>query len=420
MKRINALIQFPAYLARKYLTSRGEPRFASLLTIVAILGVAVGIAALIVVISVMSGFGEDLERKLMGFNPHITVAYPGYGSRDVQKQIVQNFSGIEEMHPFVRGEVVIQTGRDETLGAMGAKILGLKEIPSRMSANADFFWPGGVKNETWWQPYFNPLERGVILGNEMIYQIGAHPDLGDTVMLIAPFGGVDPFGNPSPMRREYQVVGGFRSGFFEYDLKYVLMSLDEARRLLRGQGRYGLQIVLEDPRQTEFVVRDLQKFLGSDYDISGWTEKNQRLVAALKLEKMAMIFLLFLIIVISSFSVVGVTLMNFFSKRRDLAVLMAMGASPRMISRIFLFNGGWIGFAGAGLGALIGLGLCWIIARSNFMLPPSYYLDYLPVSVNPLMVFGVALGGVLISMMAAFYPAHRASRMKPVELLRYE
>ena len=128
----------------------------------------------------------------------------------------------------------------------------------------------------------------------------------------------------------------------------------------------------------------------------------------------------FLIIVISSFSVVGVTLMNFFSKRRDLAVLMAMGASPRMISRIFLFNGGWIGFAGAGLGALIGLGLCWIIARSNFMLPPSYYLDYLPVSVNPLMVFGVALGGVLISMMAAFYPAHRASRMKPVELLRYE
>lgn len=434
MNRIKSLIYFPAYVARKYLIGRGEPRFALFLTIVAVCGVAIGVAALIVVISVMAGFGRDLESKLMGFNPHVTVECPasgpvsagaGRGCREVAKRISSNFEGVEEVNPFVIGEVVIQAPGAEGLSAMGAKVFGLSRIPARMFKTAKLYWGGGIYGRPWWLSWMPPLKRGVVLGQEMLYQIGVHPDFGDRVQLIAPFGGIDPLGNPAPVRREYQVVGGFRSGFFEYDVKYVLMSIDEAERLLKNQGRYGLQIMLSgrgalSPRSTGRFVADLQRFLGPAYEVTAWTKKNKRLFAALKLERIAMTFLLFLIIVIASFSVVGVTLMIFFSKRRDLAVLMAMGASKRNISRIFLFHGGWIGLSGALLGSALGIATCFVIKRSDIVLPPSYYLDYLPVAIDGSLILLVALGGIIMSVAAAFYPARRAAETDPVALLRYE
>jgi lipoprotein-releasing system permease protein len=254
----------------------------------------------------------------------------------------------------------------------------------------------------------------------MLFQIGVFPDINDRVHLISPFGGVGPLGDPIPKRREYSVIGGFKSGFFEYDVKYVLMSLQEAYRLLGAQGRYGLQIMINDPAEVPRFEKNLRKFLGSTYDVSSWTAKNKRLFAALKLEKVAMTFLLFLIIVIASFSIVGVTLMIFFSKRRDLAVLMAIGASRKKIEQIFLIHGGLIGLAGAIIGLILGLAVCLIVARSGIVLPASYYLDYLPVSINPLVVLLIVFGGVAISLIAAYYPARRAAATDPIELLRCE
>lgn len=412
--------RFPAYVARRYLLSKGEPRFAFFLTVVAVFGVAVGIAALIVVISVMSGFSSELESKLVSFNPHITVMVSGAKPGNFISQIRSNFKGISEIKPFVTGEVIVQPKGGGTLSAAGARVLGLTDIPPRMTERSKFYWGGGISGSPWWQRFIPPLKRGVVLGNEMLYQVGVHPDFGDRVWLIAPFGSVDPLGNPAPEKREYKVVGGFRSGIFEYDMKYIIMSLAEARRLLKDQGRYGFQIMLSDTGNIEKFSKNLQKYLGKSFEVSGWTEKNRRLFAALKLERLAMSFLLFLIIIIASFSVVGVVLMIFFSKRRDLAVLMSMGATRRMISRTFLFHGGWIGLAGAVIGTVAGLVICYIIERSDIVLPPSYYLDRLPVSVNVPAVLLIALGGVLISVLAAYYPARRAAGVDPVELLRHE
>lgn len=416
----NSPIRFPSFVAKRYLFSRGEPRFTSFLAAVAVCGVAVGIAALIVVISVMTGFAKDLESKLMGFNPHVTVLFPGQGSSEIAEEIKKNFSDVKDVGPFVTGEVIAQSVRGESSGAMGAKVYGVKTIPKRMFQTAKFYWGGGVEGEVWWHKIVSPLDEGVILGHEMLYQIGVYPDFEDRVHLIAPFGGIDPLGNLMPKRREYKVSGGFKSGFFEYDIKYILMPYDEAVKLLGSQGRYGLQIMLKNAHDVNGFTEKLGKFLGQSYEVSSWTAKNKKLFAALKLEKLAMTFLLFLIIVIASFSIVGVALMIFFSKRRDLAVLMAMGASQKNIEKIFLLHGGFIGLIGALSGTVIGFILCMIIARSNIVLPPSYYLDYLPVSINGWLMLVMGLGGIAISLAAAYYPAKRAAATDPVALLRYE
>lgn len=423
MKKNNSLVYFPAIVARKYLFSKGEPRFASFLTFVAVCGVIIGVSALIVVLSVMSGFGKDLESKLMGFNPHVTVMVPsGSESSPIQlaEKLKQEFKEISEISPVATGEVIVQSHDESNVNAMGAKVLGLKKIPSRMKDTAKFYWGAGAFGEVWWHGFFPPLERGVIIGSEMMYMISAQPDFGDRVQLIAPFGSIGPMGDPAPNRREYPVVGGFRSGFFDYDTKYILMSYDEARRLLRSQERLGLQIMLSSAKDAPRLVERIQKYLGDGYEVSGWTEKNQRLFTALKLEKFAMAFLLFLIIIIASFSVVGVSLMIFFSKRRDLAIMLAMGSSKKMIERIFLSLGGLIGAAGSIFGVIFGLTICIIIRKSNIILPPSYYLDYLPVSINGWSVMFIALGGFLISLAASYYPAKRAAETDPLELLRYE
>jgi len=289
-----------------------------------------------------------------------------------------------------------------------------------MKNNTKFYWTSNPLSDVWIGRIANPLAKGVIVGEEMVYQIGAYPDFESHVQLIAPFGGIDPMGNPIPTRREYPVAGSFRSGFFEYDTKYVLMKYDEAKRLLKSQGRYGFNIMLNDPATVGKYVKRLKNFLGDRYVVSGWAEKNRRLFAALKLERIAMSFLLFLIIIIASFSIIGVTLMIFFSKRRDLAIIMALGASRATIERIFLLHGGLIGFLGALIGMTLGGAGCYFIARSNIALPPSYYLDYLPISVNGYLIFAVAAGGILMSVLASYYPAHRAAEIDPIELLRYE
>lgn len=420
MKKIKSIIRFPAFVAKKYLLSRGEPRFTSFLTLVAVCGVAVGIAALIVVISVMTGFGNDLRTKLMGFNPHVTVVYPAPGAPEIADKIKTNYEEVLEIDQFVEGEVIIKSDSDHGLGAVGAKILGIDRIPERMIANAEFYWGENEYDRAWFNRLVPPIKKGVILGNEMLYLLNVFPDFRDEVQLISPFGGIDPLGNPIPKRREYAVVGGFKSGFFEYDIKYALLAFDEAKKLLRSQGRYGLQIMINDSNDADEFVKSLQNFLGPTYTVSSWTGKNKRLFAALKLEKVAMTCLLFLIIVIASFSIVGVVLMIFFAKRRDLAILMSVGSSRKNIESIFLIHGGLIGSAGAILGSLLGLVICLLIKRSNIVLPPSYYLDYLPVSINIPMILLMACGGIIISLLAAYYPARRAAQTDPIQLLRYE
>lgn len=411
-------IFFPASTAWRYLTCRGEPRFASFLAVVSILGVAVGIAALVVVISVMIGFGRDLESKIMGFSPHITIMFDSNDSFDIAKGIEENFREVKDIEPFVVGEVIVQAQGSDGMSPMGAKVLGMKNLPERMTEGVKFFWGNESRGRLWWHGFWPPLEMGVILGADVGYQIGVNPYWGDVVQLIAPFGGLDPLGNPIPARREYQVVGQFESGFYEYDVKYILMKYDEAKRLLKDQGRYGLEITLRDKDKVEKALPRLRRFLGGGFDVSSWSEKNKRLLAALKLERFAMTILLLLVIVIASFSITGVSLMVYFSKMKDLAILKAIGANRGKISAIFLWYGAFIGMAGAVLGMRVGVGLLKLI--EGFRLPETYYLDHIPVYISLPLLVVIGFSGVLISLIASVYPSMMAAATDPVDLLRYE
>ena len=414
------MFTFPYFVASRYLLTKGEARFASFLTLVAISGVGIGIAALIVVLSVMQGFSGELESKLMGFNPHITIISPESDVSGIKREIEKEYGNfIEEINVFATGEIIVHAEGQHATNTAGAKAFGYEEIPERIRKSAKiymvspFFFP--------WIRQKNPdLKNGVVLGNEMIYQIGVFPDMGSSVQLISPFGGIDPLGNPIPVRREYPVTGGFRSGFFEYDVKYLMMPFNEAKRLLGMQGRYGLQIMLTDLRYIPEVTKNLQKDYGGNYNITGWTDKNKKLFAALKLERMAMTFLLGLIIVIASFSVVGVVLMLFFSKRKDLAVMLSLGASKKTIERVFVVHGGLIGLLGSMAGLVVGVAVCLIVREGNILLPPSYYLDHLPVKISGWLISLISIGGIVVSIMASYYPARRASQLDPVKLLRGE
>lgn len=413
----------PYFIARRYLFSKGDSRFASFLTVVSILGVTIGITALIIVISVMNGFSKDLKSKLMGFNPHVTVLGPSDQLPIVSEDIKNNFKDVENADLFTEGEIVIQTPLQNRALAVGGRVIGIKNIPQRMLDSAVFYSDHSMvgKESSDLKDYSNDdLNSGVILGSEMMYQLEVFPGIEDTVQLIAPFGDLDPLGNPTPLRREYVVAGGFRSGFYEYDNMYLFLKYNEAKKLLGMQSRDGVFVTLKNPNKAQHIAGKISKYLGDNFKVSAWSAKNKRLFAALKLEKIAMSFLLFLIIIIASFSIIGVAMMVFFSKRKDLAVLMSIGASRKNIKKIFLIHGGLIGFIGSLLGVIIGLVLCLLIKKTNIALPASYYLDYLPVSINGLIVFLVAFGGILISLVASYYPAKRASSMDPLQLLRYE
>lgn len=415
------MISFSSYIAKRYLFSKSGVRFSFFLTVTAVLGVAVGTAALIVVLSVMSGFSRDLEERVSGFEPHITIEMTSPSFEETINTISSHFRGIAAIEPYVTGEIIVRASvEDQGSSAAGAKVLGLREIPERMRKNAHFYWKGSGLDWPWWSRATNPLSGGVIIGQELLYQIGVNPDFDTTIQLITPFGSVDPLGNPSPLVREYPVAGSFKSGFFEYDLKYIVLPIAEAQRLLGDYGRYGLQVMLTNPAAKETIARELQSFLGDGYHVESWSEKNKRLFGALKLERMAMTCLLFLVMGIASFSIVGVSLMIFFGKRRDLGLLTAMGASKREISRIFLFHGGGIGLCGAGIGALLGLGVSVLIARGHVALPPSYYLEYLPVDISLLQVLLIVAAGWIVSVGASYYPSRRAAQIDPVRLLRYE
>lgn len=406
---------FELFLGMKYLKAKRKQSFISVITVISILGVMVGVMALVVVLSVMNGFRADLMSKILGVNSHILVLSLTGPFSDYQKaaEKVDKVEGVIASTPFIYTQVMINNS-----GAVsGAVLRGVDPE----SAGAVVTFKSMIKDGS-----ITSLKKKIdgippiIIGAELAKQIGAHP--GSVITVISPEGRLTPLGR-TPNTRRFKVAALFDSGMYEYDASMIYISLREAQDFLAlGDKVTGLEVRVEDVYKSDKISRKVQKVLGYPYWTKDWKVMNRSLFSALKLEKLTMFVILSMIVLVGALNIISTLVMVVMEKTRDVAILRAMGASARSIMTIFMFQGLLVGVVGTFAGLVSGLGLCQLLAKYKFINLPAdvYYISTLPVQVELADVSFVAAAAVVISFLATLYPSWYASRLNPVESFRYE
>lgn len=412
-------MNYELFIALRYLKAKRKHTFISIITFISILGVTVGVTALIVVLSVMTGFEEDLRGKILGVNAHLVVLELGKGMRyyqDVAEKTKQ-VEGVVASTPFIYQQAML-SGEG---GVMGVVIRGLDlptggdvtVLPQRLAQGG----LDGLKSPLGDSNHEPP---GIIVGKELSKNLGI--SLMDEVDVISPTGTMTPMG-PIPRMARFRVVGIFDLGMYEYDSSMAFISIENAQRFFRLEEMVtGLEVRIKDIYKAREVGDRLQKTLGSPYWVRTWMDMNRNLFSALRLEKVAMFVILTLIILVAAFNIISTLIMVVMEKGKDIAILKSMGATRGGIMRIFMIEGLVIGVTGTLLGLLGGLGLCELLRRYQFIKLPSdiYYISTLPVKMEPLMVFVIGMAAIGISLVATLYPSWQATRVDPVEAIRYE
>lgn len=431
-------LKFQTFVALRYLKSRKRHRSLSFSTAISVGGVAVGVMALLVVMSVMSGFHEDLQKKILGVSTHLVVLTFGgdMTGHEAVMNAVAEVPDVDSLSPFVYGQVMVSAGRS----AQGVYIRGIDpelekkttEISSYMiEGDLDYLKPGMANkvprsimmDVTVGDPLARDLPDdmpGIVLGRELADHIGAF--LGDAVKIISPFGGMGPMGN-LPKAKRFRVVGIFEVGMFEYDSNLVLTGMGPAQDFLEMEDAVsGIEVKVKDIYRAGDVGREIRERLGGTYSTRDWMQMHKNLFAALKLEKIVMFIILTLIVLVAAFNIVSTQTMNVIEKEREIAILKAMGAGNRDIRSIFMLQGFLIGM----VGTLIGISLSFLFGYlSNefqlIRLPADvYYLSHVTVKMKLLDFVAVSLAAIVISFAATVYPAMQAAKLNPVEPLRYE
>ncbi|MBI4238378.1 MAG: ABC transporter permease [Deltaproteobacteria bacterium] len=420
----------PFWLARRYLWSPGGRLFARALTGLAIGSVALAVFALTTVSGVFLGFEHHLEEKLLGFQPHLMVrARDGAETAALADAMATWAARHPEVRvvPVVEGEAVAQLVGKEGFADVGVRVRGVSPEALMALAGAEWFfsprWVGnGGRSAASEALSFDKATGtgGLVVGSEILATLGVVPDEHESVRLVAPLGLIDPAGNLQPSVRVYHVSGFFRTGLYQQDNKLVFIANAEAERLLGPQANAVWFVHLTDASAAPAMAASLRPLLGLTARVETWEEQNKKLFAALALERVVVTLLLGLTIGIASVSVLGVVLMQVQSRQRDLAILTAMGASRRLLSRVVLALGGLIGGVGSVLGGTAALALAAWCARHPIYLPETFYLETLPIEVRPATLLAVAVAAIAITMGSAWYPACVAARLDPAAGLRGE
>ena len=408
-------MNFEAFLAFRFLRAR-QYAFINLITVLSMAGVALGVCALIVVLSVMSGFQNEFTKKIVGMNSHLTIYKVG-GAIERPAQVLQTINaqpGVTGSTPIVYGQVMLVAPS----AASGAIVYGLQSATSLKARElAGHMVEGsiaalGARTKSGLQP--------LVVGSALARRLGL--GAGSVVSVINPLGEETPVGR-APKTEPFEVIGVFESGLYQFDSSIVFMGLGAAQAFLdMGQGVSGVEVTLKDLYKAPQAGVELGQLLGPLYFARDWINANKNLFAALQLEKVAMFVILILIVFVASFGIVSSLIMMVMVKTRDIGVLKALGATKASLRRVFMYQGLLIGLGGTLVGTGGGLVLCWLLARYHFIeLPKAVYpINTLPVQVEPLMVLAVAASAVLISLLATIYPARVAGGLDPVRALRYE
>jgi lipoprotein-releasing system permease protein len=409
-------------LALRYLRSRRSSRLLSLITVIAVGGVTVGVMALVVVLGVMNGLQADLRDKILVANPHLRVLTYGEGLRldDWHKVLgqVRRTPGVEAAAPFVLTQGLISAGHDY---AEGVVVYGVD--PDTASRAVTSFAQHFAKGDLTFRTTRHDVEGGIALGTRLASKLSAFP--GDVVTLVAPAGAKF---NPSvgayvPKFHRFEVSGIFDTGMYEYDNSYVALDRRVAQRFAGlDTAVTGIEVRLADPWQARPFGAALETRLGYPYRALDWQSQNASLFSALKLEKLAMAFVVFLICVVAAFNVVGMLSMVVRDKTREIGILLAMGLRRAAIRRVFLAQGILIGLTGTTLGVGLGLVVGGMVNRGHWIpIDPSiYFIDHLPVHTQPVDVLLVIAASLVVATLAPLYPSLQAARLDPVTAIRYE
>ncbi len=397
--------------------------FISFISGVSMLGIALGVAALIIVLSVMNGFQKEVRDRMLGVVSHIEVYGPGGGAlADPAGTIAQARRNPEVVAaaPFVAAQALVARGED----MRGALVRGIDPAAEPQITELARSLAQGPAS---------PLQRlvpggfGVIVGGELARQLGLRE--GDTLTVITPGGQVTPAG-VVPRLKQMTVVGTFEAGHFEFDSGLVLMHLDDAQRLFRLEGPTGIRLKLADLHRAREVGAALAASLGGEVLVRDWTRQNRNWFAAVQLEKRMMSIILTLIVAVAAFNLVSTLVMTVTDKRADIAILRTLGASPASIMGIFVVQGATVGVVGTLAGLLLGLGVALNIdilvpaleqlLGARFLPQDIYLISRMPSDPQSADIVPIACISLVLAFLATLYPSWRASRVNPAEALRYE
>ena len=422
-------MSYPIFIGLRYLRAKRKQTFISVITFISILGITVGVTALIVVLSVMTGFEEDLRDKILGINAHIVVMELGGGMRDYESVVEESrkVEGVRGASPFIYGQAMLSGPEGVTgvvLRGLDLETIGdVTVLPRRIK-------DGSLEGLSL---TFDRAARrgdlpGILIGSELAKGLGV--STGDEVNVVSPMAAMTPAG-AAPRMASFRVAGIFELGMYEYDSSMAFISIENAQKFFRLDDTVtGVEIKIDDIYRADEVGKGILKKLNGPYWTRTWMEMNKNLFSALRLEKAAMFIILMLIIIVAALNIISTLIMVVMEKGKDIAILKSLGATKAGIMKIFMIEGIVIGVVGTFLGTVLGLAVAlnlegvvgFVEDVFKFkVLPPSvYYIDKLPSKVEPTVVLAIVLVSITISFLATLYPSWQASRYDPVEGLRYE
>lgn len=415
-------LPFELFVGLRYLRAKRKSHFTTFISITSMVGIALGVAVLIVVLSVMNGFGTELRNRILGVASHLQIT-EGSNTLSNWQSVMREVDGVPHVvaaAPFVMAQGMLSFGSV----AQGTLVRGvLPDAEVKVAEFAEKMKVGKLAD-------LRAGEFGIILGTDLAYSLGL--TVGDKVILMSPSGQATPVGT-MPRMKQFKLIGLFEMGYQAYDSGLALIHIEDAAKLYRMEDKVsGLRLKLDDPFLTSVVAPVIASKLSGkgNYYLSDWVQENPNFFAALKMEKRIMSIIMVLVVAVAAFNIVSTLIMAVIDKRADIAIMRTFGASPRSIMKIFIIQGVLIGvigtLLGVGLGILITLNIDVIVPfieqlfNTKFLAKDVYYISEVPSQLLWSDVSVIALTSFVLSLLATLYPSYKASQINPAEALRYE
>ncbi len=415
-------MSYEVFISLRHLRAKRKQFFISVITLLSIVGVSVGVMALIVVLAVMTGFEDDITSKIVGMTAHVLVREHGsMGMEDYWTitRRIRNIEGVVAATPFIFNQVMLTS----EIGITGAVIRGIDpDSIGDVTSLVENTRLGSV------EALKSSESAGVVIGSELAKTLGV--SMGHWINVVTPLGTMTPMGM-APKSERFKVVGIFKSGYYDYDTSFAYISISSAQRFFNMSNVVtGIEAKVEDVYKAREIALRVEKVLGFPFWTTDWMAMNRNFFKALKMERVVMFIILTLIVFVAALAIVTTLIMVVMDKTRDIAILKSMGATTLSVMRIFIFEGLIIGVVGTVLGTILGLLIAFnlesitqfleAVFQFKFLPGDVYYIDELPSTVRPLHVILIDGIAILLSFLATLYPSRKGASLDPAEALRYE